>query len=158
MPLSNDNPEYLMTNLYVKKNWGVIGVSGNAGGIDEKQIDLCKECTCKLNHFLSDPDVTETYNKGVNMTSPSLAYQDAMNGIAILYDELAYAENELDKLKNPWIKCSERMPELDDKGYSDRVLALNSDEDIIFSWVVNCDWEFGEDITHWMPLPELPKN
>ena len=60
MPLSNDNPEYLMTNLYVKKNWGVIGVNGNAGGIDEKQIDLCKECTCKLNHFLSSPDVTET--------------------------------------------------------------------------------------------------
>ena len=57
-----------------------------------------------------------------------------------------------------WIKCSELLPELDDKGYSDRVLALNSDEDIIFSWVVNYDWEFGEDITHWMPLPELPKD
>ena len=40
------------------------------------------------------------------MTAPSLAYQDAMNGIAILY----------------------------------------------------YDWEFGEDITHWMPLPELPKD
>lgn len=39
------------------------------------------------------------------MTSPSLAYQDAMNGIAILYDELSNAENELDKLKNPWVKC-----------------------------------------------------
>ena len=60
MPLSNDNPEYLMASLYIKKNWGVIGVSGNAGCIDKKQIDLCKECTCKLNHFLSDPDVTET--------------------------------------------------------------------------------------------------
>lgn len=34
------------------------------------------------------------------MTSPSLAYQDAMNGIAILYDALSNAENELDKLKN----------------------------------------------------------
>lgn len=43
-----------------KRIGGVIGVSGNARGIDEKQIDLCKECTCKLNHFLSSPDVTET--------------------------------------------------------------------------------------------------
>ena len=67
------------------------------------------------------------------MTSPSLAYQDAMNGIAILYDELAYAENELDKLKNPWIKCSERMPELDD------------------------EWSLAMEITHWMPLPQPPK-
>lgn len=57
-----------------------------------------------------------------------------------------------------WIKCSDRLPDLDDDGYSERVLALNSDEDIIFSWIVNHDWEFGEDITHWMPLPELPKD
>lgn len=34
------------------------------------------------------------------MTAPSLAYQDAMNGIAILYDALSNAENELDKFKN----------------------------------------------------------
>ena len=44
------------------------------------------------------------------MTSPSLAYQDAMNGIAILYDALSNAENELDRLRNPWIKCSDRLP------------------------------------------------
>jgi len=56
-----------------------------------------------------------------------------------------------------WIKCSERMPELDDDGCSDGVLALTSDENIIFSWVVNHDWEFGEDITYWMPLPQPPK-
>ena len=92
------------------------------------------------------------------MTAPSLAYQDAMNGIAILYEALSNAENELDKFKNTWIKCSDRLPDLDDDGYSERVLALDSDEDIIFSWIVNHDWEFGEDITHWMPLPELPKD
>ena len=49
------------------------------------------------------------------MTSPSLAYQDAMNRIAILYDELAYAENELDKLKNAWIKCSNKEPKVGQK-------------------------------------------
>lgn len=36
------------------------GKSGVGVGVGEKQIDLCKECTCKLNHFLSSPDVTET--------------------------------------------------------------------------------------------------
>ena len=92
------------------------------------------------------------------MTAPSLAYQEAMNGIAILYDALSNAENELDKLKNPWIKCSDRLPDLDDDGYSERVLVLNSYGDIIFSCIVNHDWEFGKDITHWMPLPELPKD
>lgn len=57
-----------------------------------------------------------------------------------------------------WIKCSDRLPDLDDDGCSEGVLALNSDGDIVFSWVINHDWEFGEDITHWMPLPELPKD
>ena len=49
------------------------------------------------------------------MTSPSLAYQDAMNGIAILYDALSNAENELDKLKNAWIKCSNKAPKVGQK-------------------------------------------
>lgn len=30
------------------------------GGIDETQIDLCKECTCKFNSFLSNLDVCTT--------------------------------------------------------------------------------------------------
>lgn len=41
--------------------------------------------------------INERYDGVNNMTAPSLAYQDAMNGIAILYDALSYAENELDK-------------------------------------------------------------
>lgn len=91
------------------------------------------------------------------MTSPSLAYQDAMNGIAILYDELAYAENELDKLKNPWIKCSERMPELDDDGHSEMVLVVGKKKIIQQNFLVDDEWVFPMDITNWMPLPELPK-
>ena len=91
------------------------------------------------------------------MTAPSLAYQDAMNGIAILYDELAYAENELDKLKNPWIKCSERMPELDDDGRSEMVLVVGKKKIIQQNFLVDDEWVFSMDITHWMPLPELPK-
>lgn len=93
------------------------------------------------------------------MTAPSLAYQDAMNGIAILYDALSNAENELDKLKNPWIKCSERMPELDDDGYSEPVLAVNEIGDIkVVSFYSGEGLDSCTEITHWMPLPELPKD
>ena len=91
------------------------------------------------------------------MTSPSLAYQDAMNGIAILYDALSNAENELDKFKNPWIKCSERMPELDDDGHSEMVLVVGKKKIIQPNFLVDDEWVFLMDITHWMPLPELPK-
>nr|DAK06701.1 MAG TPA: Protein of unknown function (DUF551) [Caudoviricetes sp.] len=92
------------------------------------------------------------------MTAPSLAYQDAMNGIAILYDALSNAENELDKLKNAWIKCSERMPELDDDGYSEPVLAINEIGNIqVVSFYSGEGCDSCNEITHWMPLPQPPK-
>lgn len=92
------------------------------------------------------------------MTSPSLAYQDAMNGIAILYDALSNAENELDKLKNQWIKCSERMPELDDDGYSETVLSVGSKKTIYLNYLKDGEWMVPIGVTHWMPLPDLPKD
>lgn len=91
------------------------------------------------------------------MTSPSLAYQDAMNGIAILYDALSNAENELDKFKNPWIKCSERMPELDDDGYSEMVLVAGRNGSIRLNFLIDDEWSLAMEITHWMPLPKPPK-
>lgn len=121
------------------------------------------------------------------MTSPSLAYQDAMNGIAELYNALSNAENQLDKLKNPWIKCSDRLPnvmpnievedshpnlllccKLDDGSlsieqgwYSDLV---EEDKPEFFTMWINSEhtsYDFRTDnpeVTHWMPLPELPKD
>ncbi len=94
------------------------------------------------------------------MTAPSLAYQDAMNGIAILYDALSDAENELDKLKNAWIKCSDRLPELGANYMSETVLvfygeigSININSMMGDRWLVNSD-----EVTHWMPLPKPPLN
>lgn len=92
------------------------------------------------------------------MTAQSLAYQDAMNGIAILYDALSNAENELDKFKNPWIKCSERMPELEDDGYSEIVLVAGRHGSIRLNYLKDNEWSLAMEVTHWMPLPELPKD
>ena len=59
-----------------------------------------------------------------------------------------------------WIKCSERMPEeLDD------VLVTDGDS-IEMKWWDGDDWDSwvecnsnicSDDVTHWMPLPELPE-
>ena len=109
------------------------------------------------------------------MTAPSLAYQDAMNGIAILYDALSNAENELDKLKNPWIKCSERLPKLYQTVFSGIIskdvllygIPYNDGEEEmrVFVGYMREDNEFyTEDsgkcdvVTHWQPLPAPPKD
>lgn len=92
------------------------------------------------------------------MTAPSLAYQDAMNGIAILYDALSNAENELDKFKNPWIKYNECMPSKDDyfivhcPEYEPSIAITRYDTDL-GGWLDYAD----DEIAHWMPLPQPPK-
>ena len=109
------------------------------------------------------------------MTAPSLAYQDAMNGIAILYDALSNAENELDKLKNAWIKCNDKAPKVgrkiiffnDEWGDIDigtvQVIKTEptSDDEFApnfkYAVVVNRDGEYIGTATHWMSLPEPPK-
>ena len=88
------------------------------------------------------------------MTSPSLAYQDAMNGIAILYDALSNAENELDKLKNPWIKCTENLPA---QGIKCLVFDAETKCVNINILMEDAKWHVGYNITHWMPLPQPPK-
>lgn len=57
-----------------------------------------------------------------------------------------------------WIKCSERMPELDDDGYSEMVLVVGRRGSIRLNYLKDNEWSLAMEITHWMPLPELPKD
>ena len=56
-----------------------------------------------------------------------------------------------------WIKCTERMPELDDDGHSEMVLAVDTKKRIHMNFLVDDEWILPAEITHWMPLPELPE-
>lgn len=65
--------------------------------------------------------------------------------------------HDADKPMPHWIPCSERMPE---KGKNVLVYGLNWDCTAIAIWCDDCWLERligNDDITHWMPLPELPK-
>lgn len=74
-----------------------------------------------------------------------------------------------------WIKCSERLPEHDDNvlvyNYRDGITLGSYDQECYRSYiekdgsiqVINTGWEVDyhwapqENTTHWMPLPDCPK-
>lgn len=56
-----------------------------------------------------------------------------------------------------WIKCTERMPELDDDGASEVVLVVGPKRVILQNFTLEDKWQLPMEVTHWMPLPELPK-
>ena len=56
-----------------------------------------------------------------------------------------------------WIKCTERMPELDDDGASEVVLVVGPKRVILQNFTLDDIWQLPMEVTHWMPLPELPE-
>ena len=58
---------------------------------------------------------------------------------------------------NQWIKVTDRMPELDDDGHSEMVLALDNKGMRHLNFLKDTGWLLPAEVTHWMPLPELPE-
>ena len=83
-------------------------------------------------------------------------------------EEKAYrAINDIPTV-NRWIPCSERMPTMNEMRQSDCVLVFALDENWIgMAYYIGDGWAFADaqtkprletvEITHWMPLPEPPK-
>jgi hypothetical protein len=60
---------------------------------------------------------------------------------------------------NRWIPCSERLPE-----YGEYVMFIRKNCECYIgyydeknTWNTDYQWFTGEDVTHWMPLPEPPE-
>lgn len=51
----------------------------------------------------------------------------------------------------PWIPCSERLPKV-----GEEVLAYSSSRGVVADYYDRGIFGYG-DVTHWMPIPELPK-
>jgi hypothetical protein len=75
--------------------------------------------------------------------------------------------------KPQWISVKERLPEIPDNDYSNRVLLLRADRFIVIARIEKCvrfvrpfqeaffieteDGDQIEEFTHWMPLPKPPE-
>ena len=56
-----------------------------------------------------------------------------------------------------WIKVTDYMPELDDDGHSEMVLVVGPKKIILQNFTIDDKWQLPMEVTHWMPLPKLPK-
>ena len=71
-------------------------------------------------------------------------------------DRLHMAVLELLKEQQQWIRVEDRLPERYKK-----VLTYGTDYGVQENWLIRVEkgisWSMGYHITHWMPLPEPPK-
>lgn len=97
------------------------------------------------------------------------ALEEAEARIQELQDQLADA----DKVMPQWISVKDRLPEIPENGYSNRVLLLRADGFIVIGKLEKCvrfvrplqealivETDNGdpiEEFTHWQELPEPPK-
>lgn len=90
-------------------------------------------------------------------------------------DQLADADKVMNSPEKPdsWISVKERLPKIPENDCSDRVLLLRTDRVIVIARIEKCvrfvrplqealivETDNGdpiEEFTHWMPLPEEPK-
>lgn len=56
-----------------------------------------------------------------------------------------------------WICVKERLPKAEDANPHESVLAINKDEGFAKSWWYDIVVRYPQEFTHWMPLPEPPK-
>lgn len=88
---------------------------------------------------------------GTNLAGLYCANKDAA-------DQIERDQNEIEALreKQRWISVTEKTPE-----YDMPQLALNADGDALIANYAYGEWfdTWGQDVevTHWMPLPEQPK-
>jgi hypothetical protein len=131
--------------------------------IQELRDQLMEESGGRLRLFKDEADAKAAYQE---------AWEDADTCEHILDMEKMVDVSSSATLNN-WISVKDRLPEIPENDYSNRVLLLRADGFIIIARIEKCvrfvrplqqalivETDNGdpiEEFTHWMPLPEPPK-
>ena len=120
----------------------------------EELVKSLKTCGTSLQPYTND---CVSNHDGCCESEPVCMYE-LMRKAADAIEELQsvvehYAEVCVTEIPK-WIPVAERLPEEDKT-----VLIFNKTMGLIlFDWIHNNEWSCFGDATHWMPLPEQPKD
>lgn len=56
-----------------------------------------------------------------------------------------------------WVSVKDRLPTREDANESESILAINIHEGYVGRWIWDIVSDYPAEFTHWMPLPEPPK-
>lgn len=56
-----------------------------------------------------------------------------------------------------WTPVTERLPTRDDANETESILAIHKNDGFVGRWIWDIVVRFPTEFTHWMPLPEPPK-
>lgn len=111
-------------------------------------------------------DILESYKPSGNIYNGYNSIEEKIDErICYLIDEIIESVKREPDDDSEWIKCSERMPEngktvlvvIKEDGYTDICVGETFGE---CNWMISGEFWYEKSdpaITHWMPLPEIPK-
>lgn len=56
-----------------------------------------------------------------------------------------------------WIPVTERLPTREDANETESILAIHKADGYVGRWIWDIVVRYPKEFTHWMPLPQLPK-
>lgn len=127
-----------------------------------RELEKQKEMTNKIfGYYSSYKEGQCTYDRALELGSKVL------NEYA--QSQTSELQTEINRLKaeNEWISVKDELPNIgNDENFpecSDKVLLLNEQEDVFMGWYeggefTDYNMNKADYITHWMPLPQPPKD
>lgn len=163
--LTTDNPqnnfETAMNLVYGKDGWQYIRHGDKAMRTTDFCLMLCKERGCvRLDEWVTEEEKDECLCDCLFEECPIATVYAALSGLGHVRSRLKMYEDA--GLEPRWISVKERLPEngqkiiaaFRDSGgqVADQARYSNGEFDFA-SWA----YVWADNITHWMPLPEPPK-
>lgn len=87
----------------------------------------------------------------------SIFYREHEAVKAYLMELLRFRDTGMEPEQRRWISVEERLPNREDADSKGLIIAVDRESNKTKLWWFDIVAKYPQEFTHWMPLPELPK-